>query len=246
MAKRILSGIAAVVLLILCMMFEKNTIRETMSDVERCKTEQKKTAYITFDDGPSCLTKQYLDILEREGVKATFFVIGSQITEDMENIIKREIEDGHEIGIHTYTHDAGKMYSCKEKCMEEIEKTGYMLEEKFGYKAKVMRFPWGSSNNYVKNFKSQVVNDLKKQGLEYADWNVSAEDSVGCPTVDSIMKNIKKDCYKYNEPVILMHDSCVNKKTLESLEKVINELKSNGYGFDVLSNRKESCHFCGD
>ena len=43
-----------------------------------------------------------------------------------------------------------------------------------------------------------------------------------------------------------MHDSCVNKKTLESLEKVINELKSNGYGFDVLSNRKESCHFCGD
>lgn len=55
----------------------------------------KKTAYLTFDDGPSCLTEKYLDILESEGVKATFFVIGQQINGE-EQTIKREISQGHE------------------------------------------------------------------------------------------------------------------------------------------------------
>ena len=66
----------------------------------------KKTAYLTFDDGPSCLTEKYLDILESEGVKATFFVIGQQINGE-EQTIKREISQGHEIGVHTVMRQTG-------------------------------------------------------------------------------------------------------------------------------------------
>lgn len=73
------------------------------------KTE-KKTAFLTFDDGPSCLTEKYLDILDSEGVKATFFVIGQQIEGEYKKTIKREIREGHEIGIHTYTHEADEIY----------------------------------------------------------------------------------------------------------------------------------------
>ena len=69
----------------------------------------KKTAYLTFDDGPSCLTEKYLDILESEEVKATFFVIGQQINGE-EQTIKREISQGHEIGVHTYCHEADRIY----------------------------------------------------------------------------------------------------------------------------------------
>ena len=57
------------------------------------KTE-KKTAFLTFDDGPSCLTEKYLDILDSEGVKATFFVIGQQIEGEYKKTIKREIREG--------------------------------------------------------------------------------------------------------------------------------------------------------
>ena len=75
------------------------------------------------------------------------------------------------------------------------------------------------------------------------NWNVSAEDSVGNPTQASIMQNIRPDYVRYDEPVILMHDSGANKMTLSVLNNIILELKEKGYGFDVLSKRSKCCHF---
>ena len=84
---------------------------------------------------------------------------------------------------------------------------------------------------------------ISKEGYEYYDWNVSAEDSVGKPTKESILKNIKKDFGKYNEPVILMHDSVVNKATVEALPEVIAMIKEAGYTFGTLDEREEVCHY---
>ena len=88
-----------------------------------------------------------------------------------------------------------------------------------------------------------MIKELKDSGLQYQDWNVSAEDSVGNPTVSSILTNIRKDYDKYNEPVILMHDSGCNNKTLEALKTIIQELKNDGYEFGTLSGRISPCHF---
>lgn len=216
-----------------------NTSKVTQEE----KVIKKKTAYLTFDDGPSVLTNKYLDILQQENVKATFFVIGQQIDSDGEKIIKREISQGHEIGVHTYSHEADEIYCDCETYYNDVMKVRNILQKKFKYTSEFVRFPWGSANIYISGYRNNIIEKFKNAGMEYADWNVSAEDSVGNPTADSVMCNIRKDYIKYNEPVILMHDSGTNKVTLSVLKNVIKEMKQNGYGFDVLSKRNKCCHF---
>jgi len=247
--------ISAVIIICACMLAERSGWRDSAWMAESHNGSKKagenaisegvvkKTAYLTFDDGPSCLTEKYLDILKEEDAKATFFLIGQQIDGDMAGIIKRELDEGHEIGVHTYCHEANEIYANEESCFKDIMKIKEQLEMRFGYDAKLVRFPWGSANRYMSTFRESIINKVHENDMEYADWNVSAEDSVGTPSVDSIMENVKKYFQKYDEPVILMHDSGCNKQTLEALRGIIRELKEAGYGFATLSEREEPCHF---
>lgn len=231
---------------ILCMSYEYYTWNDytlPVSSVLKGEKEETKVAYLTFDDGPSMLSSRYLDILKEENVNATFFIIGQQVCDEMEDVVRRAIDEGNEIGIHTYCHEACYIYGCADSCYRDVMKTKGILEDKFGYKPKLYRFPWGSANNYIASYRDDIILRLKKEGLEYQDWNVSAEDSVGSPTEESILSNIRKDYKKYDEPVILMHDSGCNDKTLSSLRKVIRELKKSGYSFATLSKRSKPCHF---
>jgi peptidoglycan-N-acetylglucosamine deacetylase len=58
---------------------------------------------LTFDDGPSVWTVEILDILAARGVKATFFVVGARAA-DRPDLVKRMYADGHDVGVHTFTH----------------------------------------------------------------------------------------------------------------------------------------------
>ena len=84
---------------------------------------------------------------------------------------------------------------------------------------------------------------MEGEGIGYVDWNVSGEDCVGCPSVESILCQFRKDYKKYEDPVILLHDAASCKATMLALPVIITELKQNGYSFDVISNRKKNCHF---
>ncbi len=188
-------------------------------------------------------TKEYLKILKEEDVHATFFLIGQQVDGDLVDVVRQEVKDGHEIGLHTYCHVADKIYCSGETYCQDLEKTKQCLETKLEVSPKLFRFPWGSTNSYVRGYKDHVVEEMKKEGLGYADWNVSGEDSVGCPSPDSILSNVRKDYLKYDDPVILLHDSAACKSTLEALRPLIQELKTNGYSFRTLSERERPCHF---
>lgn len=204
---------------------------------------RNKVAYLTFDDGPSSLTGDYLDILKKEGVPATFFLIGQQIEGEMEDVVRREVEEGHELGLHSYTHQADKIYQTGETYKEDLEQTREKIRSCVSFDVKNYRFPWGSANAYIRWYKKELTAELEGQGLMYQDWNVSGEDSVGCPSAYSILSHVRKDFEKYDDPVILLHDSATCKATLEALQEIIRELKEKGYRFDVLSNRQEPCHF---
>jgi len=210
--------------------------RESMADI-------KKVAYLTFDDGPSVLTAEYLKILKEEGVHATFFLIGQQVEGELLDVVKQEIREGHEVGIHTYCHVAEEIYSSGESYCNDLQKTMLCLKEKLNIRPKLFRFPWGSANTYVQGYKAGVIEQMKQEGIDYVDWNVSGEDSVGCPSPDSILANVRKDYVKYDDPVILLHDSAACRATLYSLRPLIQELKRNGYTFATLSERKRPCHF---
>lgn len=83
---------------------------------------EEKKAYLTFDDGPSGnVTPQILDILNREGIKATFFVLGSRV-ELYPEILKREYEEGHYIANHGYSHVYTNIYSSQNAVLDEYNR----------------------------------------------------------------------------------------------------------------------------
>lgn len=204
--------------------------------------DEQKHVYLTFDDGPGELTEKYLDILKEHQIQATFFVIGKQV-EQYPEIIKREIDEGHEVGVHTYSHESCEIYQSADSYYQDVCHVRDILKDKFGLNPQFWRFPWGSANCYICSFKKDIVARLEAEQLCYVDWNVSAEDSVGYPSVSSILQNVRKNCFQAEEPVVLMHDSDSNQATLDSLEAVIELFEEQGYQFETMSKRKKVCHF---
>lgn len=209
---------------------------ETVKPVIQLK--EKKIAYLSFDDGPSRITKDILKILEEEEIQATFFVIGSTLTEEGEECLKMMVEQGHEIGIHTYSHNYKKIYASVEDYLEDFYTVYEQVYEITGVQPRIFRFPWGSINSYNKSIKNQLITEMERRGFTYYDWNVSAEDSIGKPTEYKVWKNVMKDIEKYKYPIILMHDSSTNRVTANSLEKVIKSIREKGYDFDTLNHRE--------
>ncbi len=209
---------------------------ETVKPVIQLK--ERKVAYLSFDDGPSRITKDILKILEEEEIQATFFVIGSNLTEEGEECLKMMIEQGHEIGIHTYSHNYKKIYASVEDYLEDFYTVYEQVYEITGVQPKIFRFPWGSINSYNKSINNQLITEMERRGFTYYDWNVSAEDSIGKPTEYKVWKNVMKDVEKYKYPIILMHDSATNRVTANSLKKVIKSIREKGYDFDTLNNRE--------
>lgn len=203
------------------------------------KKQERKVAYLTFDDGPSKVTNRVLDVLKVYGIQGTFFLIGGNITEENEDIVKRMTQEGNAIGIHTYCHEAKKIYCSADAYMEDLKKTEERIYTVTGKRTKLCRFPWGSANAYLKNIEKELLPQLEENGYYYCDWNVSAEDSVGKPTSYSILKNVKKDYSRYQEPVILMHDSSTNSLTAQMLPDIIVMLKDSGYEFDTLDHMEK-------
>ena len=218
-----------------CVSVETQT-QATEENQKVAEEKQKKIAYLSFDDGPSQNTERVLDVLKIYNIKATFFLIGENITPKREKLLERLKEEGHVIGIHTYSHDAKKMYTSAKDFEEDFLKAEKSISPYVDEDIKLCRFPWGSANKYLKKIEGSVIPWLQERGYAYFDWNVSGEDSVGCPTCSSIYKNVKKDVFRYDNPVILLHDSGTCDKTVQVLPDVIALIKSEGYQFDTLDH----------
>lgn len=209
------------------------------------EADVKKTAYLTFDDGPSDVTREIIEVLDQYKIKATFFLIAGQITDEKEDIVKELVEKGHTIGIHTYSHKRKEIYSSVDACLDDFEKAYDRIYELTNIKPTVYRFPYGSQNVSVCNICKEVMEKMEEKGLVFYDWNVDSRDFSGSPSEYSILKNISLFS-KYNEPVIIMHDSKKNKITAKVLPQVIERIKSAGYEFDTVENRSEPCQYPHD
>lgn len=132
------------------------------SDTEK---STQKIAYLTFDDGPSEQTLLVLDILKEEKIHATFFLIGEEITPEREAIVKRMVEEGHTIGLHTYCHDYDVIYRSVDDFLADYEKLYQRLYEVAGLKPSIFRFPGGSTNRYGKSVIKAVKNEMERRGF---------------------------------------------------------------------------------
>lgn len=200
----------------------------------------QNTAYLTFDDGPTALTPRVLDILKEQGVKATFFVVCKQ-DPALEAVMKRAYDEGHEIAVHSATHDYHKIYASKEAFLADFQTTREWIQRVTGSPEPTLqyRFPGGSSIS-KKLAAPSVLNDIllemKKKNAIHNDWNVSAGDaSKTVPTKEQLLARIIPEALKYNEPVILMHDAQRNVHLCEALPEIISALRKEGYVFDTVS-----------
>lgn len=155
---------------------------------------EEKVAYLTFDDGPSSnITPQILQILENEGIKATFFVLGSRV-ELYPELVKQEYEAGHYIANHGYSHEYSSVYSSANAVLDEYNRTENIIKNAIGnmeYSSHLFRFPGGSNGGKYADVKNEAKALLEANDIAYINWNSLTNDAVGTPTAESIVNDLK-------------------------------------------------------
>ncbi len=194
---------------------------------------KEKVAYLTFDDGPSLVTPKILDILNKENVKASFFVIGKSVEAHPE-IVKRAYDEGHYIANHTYSHNNSILYRSSESFSNEIKKTDIAIGKAIGvdaYSSLIFRFPNGFMSPQYKAKKKEMAKLLSQMNYAYIDWNCLNNDSIKKYNSSQLLNNLKKSSKNKNTLVILMHDTKDVSNSSLALEDSIEYLKSEGYSF---------------
>lgn len=224
--------------------YEKAELMEEQEQKTPAKEETTydtgKIAYLTFDDGPTDLTPQILDVLAKYNVKATFFIKGVMIKYHPD-VLKRTAEEGHTLGSHTVTHKYEDIYTSTEKLKAEISENNRRILEQTGVIVTAFRFPGGSSNSMFSTYSDEPLNDwltmIHDMGMEYYDWNVSSLDASGTyKTPDEIYNAVISGCEGKNQVMILMHDVNANTSTLEALPRIIEKLQEMGYSIQPITS----------
>ena len=184
------------------------------------------TIYLTFDDGPSNNTSKILDILKQEDIKATFFLVN--FNSSYNPVVKRIYDEGHSIGIHSYTHNYKLIYSSVSAYFDDLNKMNDKIKTITGSDTKLLRFPGGSSNtisSFNKGIMTTLVKEVTNAGYHYFDWNVDSSDAWSARNSNDVYNNVINNLKKGTN-IVLMHDLSSNEKTVNVLEKIIKENKS--------------------
>jgi len=201
---------------------ERDTAGEDDEASEEAKSEDSlRHIYLTFDDGPSSSTGQILDILKEYDVKATFFVTGKTDEESVQSY-KRIVDEGHTLGMHSYSHRYSQIYESKEAFSEDLTTLQEYLYDCTGVWSRYYRFPGGSSNTTANVDMDVLIEYLDEQDITYFDWNVASGDAVSYTlSADRIVQNCISGTEGMSDIVILMHDAQARKTTVEALPMVI-------------------------
>lgn len=174
---------------------------------------------LTFDDGPyPKVTGHILDVLEKNGVCATFFVLGSRI-EGREDVLTRMEELGCEIGNHSFSH-ADLTRLSRADCQRELSDTDAEIRRVTGHEASVVRPPYGYYNKAVR---SAAGRPLILWTVDTNDWRGKAPGEIA----DYVIQQAKEGS------VILMHDQ--QTQTADAMEMIIPTLIDEGFRFVTVS-----------
>ncbi len=212
---RVLAAALSMILISLLVSGARSVLAMSESSTFDIYEESERLVALTFDDGPKeGKTDALLDMLKEKGVHATFFMIGAQVEENQE-IVRRMYEEGHQLGIHTYSHVD---LSCltEEKQKEEIQKSKEAIESIIGPSHLLLRPPFGEIDQVLENWLDCPM----------ILWSVDTEDWTGKAAAEIIRETAEtvKD-----GDIILMHD--ISDYGLEGAAGIIDELQRMGYTF---------------
>jgi len=200
----------------------------------RSKNLPAHTIALTFDDGPDPKwTPRILGVLRKHGVHATFFVVGSQVARNPA-LTRRLLDEGHEIGAHTFTHPRlGDIPGWRSDL--ELSQTQLALAYSAGITTSLLRPPYSSSPEALDATSWSTVRDAARDGYltvlndaDSRDWEK--------PGVDAIVRNSTPPGDTTAGTVVLLHDAGGNRaQTVVALDRLIPQLKQRGYRFTTIS-----------
>ncbi len=204
-------------------------------------TPREKTIYLTFDDGPGAHTERLLDVLKKYNVKATFFVTNQYPV--YENMITRAYNEGHAIGLHSYTHNYAFVYSSVDNYFNDLQNVSDKVKRLTGYESKLVRFPGGGSNTvsrkYTPGIMSTLASELEVRGYKYFDWNIVSGDAGETKSTAQIIVNVTSNL-KNGYSIVLQHD--VKSYSVDAVEAIIQYGLTNGYNFAPLDITSPGAH----
>ena len=183
-------------------------------------SKERPALVLTFDDGPSHkYTPRILDILKKYKIKAVFFVLGER-AKRYPYILKRIVEEGHELANHSYKHPSFKKIS-SHKQAHEIELTNRFIMP-FQKEIRWFRPPYGSYNE-------KLLSTLKEKGMQAVMWSIDPRDWKR-PSPKKLVQKIVKNMHPGG--IILLHD--IHATTAQALEDIIQGAFQKGYCFTTL------------
>ncbi|AOR23394.1 polysaccharide deacetylase family protein [Clostridium taeniosporum] len=207
---------------------------------EESGKNDKKIIYLTFDDGPSDkVTEKVLDVLKEKDVKATFFLIGSQI-EGKEDIVKRINDEGHGIGLHTYTHKYKCIYCNEDNFIKEMIECRDEINKAIGISPNIIRFPGGSYKHLSKSY----LKRLHDNDFKIYDWNLDNQDGLNPKAPPyKLYKKATNNNKNLPQIILLMHCTDMHKNTCKALPEIIDFYKSQGYEFKIIEEDTPEMYF---
>ncbi len=199
------------------------------------ETAKRGTVFLTFEGGPSQHTATILDALKKSGAHATFFVTGKNIAGN-EALVKRMVDEGHTVGISSYSGDYKAIYLSPDAFVEDFHQAYEAIYTACGVYPTIFRFPGGSVNRYSQNTYQPIIAEMLRRGFLYYDWSASANDAESANrTITEVTQTVLTGVQKTkNTPVVLMHDTAED--TARAMGNLLSELKKAGYTCEALNN----------
>jgi peptidoglycan/xylan/chitin deacetylase (PgdA/CDA1 family) len=201
-------------------------------------SDPAKTAYLTFNGGPSASTGKILDILKRHQVKAAFFVVGTTNAAEQE-LYRRIVAEGHTIGNLTYSHDFFYIYASEANFIEDFNKLQELIQKETGVTPQVYRLPGDAETAkrlLTGQFFQSLSSKLMSKGYIAVDWNINSQDAGKFRvTKEEVVKTVLSQAEGKSEAVILFHDSSVKTAAVEALPEIIQELTNKGFTFKAVT-----------
>ena len=195
----------------------------TYKEINKIIDPNKKTIALTFDDGPSKYTKQIVELLNKYNANATFFILGNKV-ETYNETLKYLLNNGNEIGNHSYNHK-WLTHVTTEELLNQINTTQNIIKEKLNYTPTLFRPTYGSVN---KNIKENINLDIILWNVDTLDWKYKNSKKIS----ENVLKKIK------DGDIILMHDTY--EYTYNALKLMLPKLKEQGYQLVTVSELKET------
>ena len=194
---------------------------ETPGILDQVETGQKLVA-LTFDDGPDAQTLELMKLIEAEGGKATFFIVGKNIPKEAE-VLRASARAGHEIGNHSFTHASLPKLS-PEEMRTEIADTQRLIGKITGQQPVLFRAPF-------LDYDDQLHRILREEQLQAVNANLSTQDWDAATTVEQIVQRATADLVPGS--IILMHSWPEN--TLAAMPEILRILREKGYRMVTVS-----------